>query len=117
MPHGYDRRLRVADHLKNELANLLLGHSHDPRFKFVSITAIEIAKDYSQAKVFVSILNESKIEETLVALNKAAGFFRRELAQNVNLRSTPRLHFYYDDTILTGNRISELLSKPPTRKE
>lgn len=111
MPHGFDRRLRVADHLKSELANLLLSHSYDPRFSFVSIASIEVSKDYSLAKVFVTILDDNQVAEVMTALNKAAGFFRRELAHRVNLRTTPKLHFIYDETLKRGQKISDLLSK------
>lgn len=114
MAHTYDRRLRIADLIKDELAKLLLSQSKDPRFTFVSISAVEVARDYSNAKVFVSLLNDTKIEETLAALNKAAGFFRYELAHSANLRTTPKLHFCYDETIKQGQKISELLKKSST---
>lgn len=110
MPNTFDRRIRVADLLKQEIANLLLEHTRDPRFTFVSITSVEIAKDYSTAKVFVTVLDDSKIRETLAALNKAAGYFRYQLAQIVNLRTTPKLHFYYDETIASGQKIEQLLN-------
>jgi ribosome-binding factor A len=111
LPHGFDRKSRVADNLKYELAKCLLNNSYDPRFSFVSISSIEISKDYAHAKVYVTILDDAHIEEILAALNKASGFFRHELARTVNLRSTPRLSFVYDDTIVRGQKISELLSR------
>ncbi|MBA2654250.1 MAG: 30S ribosome-binding factor RbfA [Gammaproteobacteria bacterium] len=114
MAHNYDRRLRVADLLKHELAKLILGQSRDPRFVFVSVTDVEISKDYANAKVFVTILNDEQVNEIILALNKAAGFFRHELARAVNLRTTPKLHFHYDDTIRQGQKISQLLQKPST---
>lgn len=117
MPHGFERKSRVADHLRQELGRLLLSHSRDPRFSFVSITTIDLAKDYSHAKVFVTVLDDDQINDTLVALNKAAGFFRRELAHRVNLRTTPKLHFFYDETLRRGDKISRLLSKPPSDSE
>lgn len=111
MPHPFDRRLRVADLLKQELAKLLQESSHDPRFSFVSVSAIEISKDYSCAKVYVTVLNDTKLHETIRALNKAAGYFRYQLAHRVNFRTTPKLRFHYDDTITRGQRISQLLRK------
>lgn len=109
MPHSYDRKLRVADLLKREIGQLLLQHSQDPRFAFVSLTSVEISKDYAHAKIFVTLLNEKETASTVKALNNAASFFRRELARKVNLRTTPKLHFYYDETLHRGHRISELL--------
>lgn len=114
MPHGFERQSRVADHIKEELGKLLLSHSRDPRFSFVSISAIELAKDYSRAKVFVTVLDDKQVDEVIAALNKAAGFFRRELAHRVNLRTTPKLHFQYDASLQQGQKISELLAKHST---
>jgi ribosome-binding factor A len=108
--HGFDRRVRVTDLIKHELAKLLLS-SQDPRFGFVSISQVEISKDYANAKVFVTILDDEKIGEIMAALKKAAGFFRHELAATVNMRTTPKLHFYYDDTLRRGQKIDELLKK------
>lgn len=117
MAHGFERKSRVADHLKHELGRLLLSHSFDPRFKFVSITAIELSKDYAHATVYVTILNDSQVKDILIALNKAAGFFRRELAQRVNLRTTPQFHFQYDESIRRGEKITKLLSQKPSEEE
>jgi ribosome-binding factor A len=117
VPHGFDRRLRVADLMRHEIGKLLISQSHDPRFKFVSVSEIEISKDYANAKVYVTMLNDDQITETLAALNKAAGYFRRELAQAINLRSTPKLHFHYDDSIRRGRRIADLLSKTSNNSE
>jgi ribosome-binding factor A len=116
--HTFDRRIRVSDLIKHKLANLLLN-SKDPRFTFVTISGVEVAKDYSTAKVFVTILNDDQINEIMAALNKAAGFFRSELAHSLNMRSTPKLHFYFDDTLRQGQRIDELLKKkkPDSTKE
>ncbi len=117
MAHGFERKSRVADHLKNELGRLLLSHSFDPRFKFVSVSAIELSKDYAHATVYVTILDDSQVKDILAALNKAAGFFRRELARRVNLRTTPQFHFQYDSSIRHGEKIAKLLSPKPSEKE
>lgn len=117
MAHGYERKSRVADHLKHELGSLLLSHTFDPRFKFVSISGIELSKDYAHATVYVTILDDSQVKDILKALNQASGFFRRELAQRVNLRTTPKFHFQYDESIIQGEKITKLLSQKPSGKE
>lgn len=110
MPHAFDRKVRVGDLIKHELAKLLLA-SKDPRFTFASITSVEVSNDYANAKVFVSLLDENMVDEVMPALNKAAGFFRFQLAKQVNLRTTPRLHFHYDNTLAQGQKINDLLKK------
>jgi ribosome-binding factor A len=85
----------------------------DPRFAFVTITEVELAKDYSIAKIFITLLNDSKKEETIRALNKASGFLRYHLAHNINMRTTPKLRFLYDESVERGRRISKLLKEEP----
>lgn len=111
MAHAFDRRVRVADLIKQELGKLILEQSQDPRFAFVSINSVEIARDYSNAKVYVTLLNDNCVKETIKALNKAAGFFRTKLAKQINLRSTPKLHFIFDESLLQGLKISQLLKQ------
>lgn len=117
----FDRRLRVADLIRHEIARLLLEQSRDPRFAFVSVVSVEISNDYSNAKVYVTLLNDADQKEVMKALKNASGFFRFQLAQNLNLRTTPKLYFHYDDTLRQGQKITELLNKtlknPDSNKE
>jgi ribosome-binding factor A len=106
-----DRRFRIADLIKHEIAKLLLEKSRDPRFVFVSVVSVEVSKDYSHAKVFVTVLEDQDKDAVLKALNKAASFFKYQLAHTLNMRTTPDLCFYYDDTFRQSQRISELLKK------
>lgn len=112
MSHAYDRKRRVADLIKQEIAKLLIKEVRDPRFAFVTVTEVEVSKDYSHAKIFVTVLDEFKIEETIKALNKASGFFRYQLAHLVNMRTTPKLYFVYDESVARGQRVSKLLQEP-----
>jgi ribosome-binding factor A len=111
VPNTFDRQIRIADQIKHEIGRLLLKESRDPRFSLVSVTAVEVSKDYSHAQVFVTLLNDQDKQVVIKALNKAAGFFRFQLAHSLNLRTTPRLHFHYDDTLRQGQKIIELLAK------
>lgn len=117
MPHSFDRTRRVADLIKQEIAKLLIKETRDPRFAFVTVTDVEVAKDYSVAKIFVTVLDRAKITETLTALNKAAGFFRYQLAHVVNMRTTPRIQFVYDESVSRGQRISDLLKDPNSNSD
>lgn len=111
MAHPYARTRRVADMIKRELAHMLHEEAHDPRFSLVTITGVELSRDYSRAKVFIALQEQEQGHDTLVALNKAAGFFRHRLSQTVKLRSVPQLRFVYDDSFRNGQRINELLDE------
>jgi ribosome-binding factor A len=104
------RAERIADVLRQSLAEVIQHEARDPRIGFVTITGIKLSPDLRHAKVYVSRLgDESKLEEALEALNRAAPFFRKSLAGRTGLRFTPGLRFYRDTGVERGRRVEELL--------
>lgn len=108
MPREFTRNDRVADALQRELAELIRDEVRDPRLGLVNITAVEVSRDLSSAKVFVNLVGAESAEQSEAAaelLNGAAGFLRSQVAKRMQLRITPRLRFIYD---LSGKRGQEL---------
>jgi ribosome-binding factor A len=106
-----NRMDRVAHLVMTTLADILLKESEDTRFHMVTLTSLVLAKDMSSAKVFVSVWDETKVVETIAALNNASKYLRYALAQSkIEMRVIPQLRFYYDDSTVRGNRISSLLN-------
>jgi len=110
MPKDF-RMQRITDLIRSTLSEILLQHSEDKRFQAVSITRVTCSKDLNHATVYVSLLRDDNIKETVKALNHAAKFLRFSLANKIELRVTPQLRFYYDDTNAKGQRIMTLLNK------
>ena len=104
---------RVAELMKREIAGILARELRDPRVSsMVSVTEVEVTKDLSFARVFVSLLAEGEERErTLVALQRAAGFVRHQLAPRLGLREVPGLRFVHDASIERGARVEEILRK------
>ena len=112
MARDYSRTERVGDFLRAELASLIQQEIRDPRVGMVSVTAVDVSRDLGHAKVFVTEVGKGSEEEmggTLEALNHAAGFLRSQLAGNSRMRTTPRLRFYYDSSVLRGSHLTELI--------
>ncbi|MDP2726406.1 MAG: 30S ribosome-binding factor RbfA [Dehalococcoidia bacterium] len=107
------RTERVNEALREEISNLLLRETRDPRLAhIVSITAVEVASDLKCAKVFVSVLGtEEDKKEVMVGLQSAANFLRRALTSRLRLRHIPVLNFRRDDSIERGSRILQLLKE------
>ena len=105
------RRGRINDEMCKELASAL-RLVKDPRVSdaFVSITGAEVTPDLKYAKIFYSALRGDP-KETAKGLKSCSGFLRREIAQRMNLRTTPELAFCYDESITYGAHISKLLSQ------
>ena len=104
------RRERVADQIKEEISRMLLREIRDPRVGFVTITGTSVSPDLRNARVFVSVLGTPEArEDSLRALNSAAGFLRRGLFKRLRLRYSPVLEFVLDDSLDRGERIERLL--------
>ena len=109
---------KICDLLQRELAVLIQSEIRDPRVGMVSITAVKVSRDLAYADVYVTILGKSGETETelgVAALNRASGFLRSMLAKNINLRTTPKLKFIYDDSIARGQYLSGLIDEAITR--
>ena len=119
MPKDYSRTDRIADLIQRELSTILLRESQDPRFALISVSAVTVTRDLAYAKVYISAYraddDKQKITETVKALNKATGFFRSLLANRIQLRTTPQLKFIYDESIVYGNRLSNLIDEAVKR--
>lgn len=112
MPREFSRTQRVADFLKQELAGLIQLELRDPRVGMVSVTGVEVSRDMSYAKVYVTVLGKDTEEEaaaSLDALNHAAGFLRSQIAKINNARTTPKLRFVFDRSIGRGAQMSKLI--------
>ena len=112
MPRDFSRSQRVAEQMQRELSVLLLREMRDPRVEGVSITGVDVTRDFSVAKVYFSILNNPEGQDNaLKALQKAAGFLRHALGQRMQLRALPELRFIYDETLIRGTSLNELIDK------
>jgi ribosome-binding factor A len=111
MKPAFHRSNRVADMLQKTLAQILLCEMDNERFRFVTITSVQVSRDLSFAKIYVTVFNEdeTQIKETLRALNDAAKYIRHQLARAVKLRIAPELKFIYDESTANGFRISALI--------
>lgn len=108
----YGRDLRVADFVRDELAQIIQRQMRDPRVGMVSVNDVRVSKDLSYADVYVSSLDtpEAAEKENLVmVLNKAAGFFRSELAKRHSMRTTPKPRFHYDEVVDRGPKLEKLI--------
>lgn len=104
-----DRLLRINERMRRVLGEAVAELS-DPRIGFVTITGVKIARDFRNAKVFVSVLGEdSSKDATLAALRSAHGLLQRAIARDAKLHHTPKLEFVYDDTTDSAMRLQHLL--------
>ena len=111
MAQGY-RPDRVGDQIRQELSEILSrGEVHDPGIGFITLTRVTVTADLQLARVFYTTLGDPKArKETARALERATGFFRRQIGARLHhLRRVPELEFRFDESIANQDRIEQIL--------
>lgn len=100
---------RLNHIIQEEISMILMTEVKDEDIKFVTITGCDVTSDFSFAKVYFTVLDEEKKDTTLKALNDAAGFIRKVLADRVDIRHIPELQFVFDESIEYGKKIEDII--------
>ncbi len=107
---------RINEEVQRELA-ALIPTVKDPRVTgMISVTAVDVTPDLKYAKVYISVLDKKDSDQVLKGLKSAAGYLRRELGRALDLRHTPELTFFRDDSMGKGARLLEMLRDPEVVK-
>jgi len=109
--HPYKRSARVSDLIKEEVADIIMHKLRDPRLGFITITDAKVSDDLRHAKIYVSIFEDAKQEESLKVLTSSAGFIRSELGKRLKMKFIPELIFKFDSSIAYGAKIDKILSE------
>jgi ribosome-binding factor A len=105
-----NRLLRISERIREELSEILLVKSHDPRLRGVTITEAQIDKELVYADIYVCTIEGIKnSHEVLAGLEHAQGYLRSELAHRMDLRAIPRLRFHWDPTFEHADQIEKIL--------
>jgi ribosome-binding factor A len=110
------RPQKLADLIQRELSDLIAHEMRDPRVGMLTITSVDVSPDLSHAKVFFTLLEQAKLEDTLRGLKRSAGFLRSQLARRIKLYTTPELRFEYDESVERGDRLSRLIAQANAKK-
>lgn len=106
-PYKYER---IASELQKIIQEVVAYEISDPRVcGNCDVTDIELTRDYSYCKVFVEIKKTCDKKEVLDGLKNASGFIKHAIIDTLDLRKTPELAFFNDDTKEKQERIEELL--------
>ena len=98
------------------LAEIIRSEIKDPRVpEFTSVVAVNVAPDLKNCEANISVLgDEEAADKALKGLTSAIGYIRKCLADKLNLRHTPDIHFHIDQSIAYGvdmsHKIDEVIS-------
>lgn len=108
------RMHQLGEQIRDFIATMLArGEIRDPRAKNITIHSVKMTSDLQIAKVYFTCPEKSKegIKETESGLKNAAGFIRKELGKELQIRYIPQIQFYYDDSLEYSLKMTSLLSK------
>jgi ribosome-binding factor A len=106
------RQERLAHEMRDILASCFFaGKMEDPRLQGITITHVKLTADLQLASVYYRLFVPSEKEAAVLGLERCAGHLRKVLAEELKMRRVPVLRFFYDESIETGSRIEDLLSR------
>ena len=107
------RRVERVNHTIQRELGVLIEGLNDPRLSpVISVTAVEVNRDLSVAKVYVSVLGtDMERSDAIDGLRSAANRLRMEVSNRIVIRTMPKLSFLPDDTLQTGADIDQLIDR------
>ncbi len=103
---------RVADMLREEIAQIVGYELEDPRLTMVTVTDVRVSENLRDARVYVTVLgDEAEHQAAMAALRHAAPYVRKQLGFALSLRHTPEIHFVRDTIEEQGQRVDQLLEE------
>lgn len=113
----FSRSQRVAQEMEKEIAIILQREIKDPRIGMATVSGVEISRDLAYAKVYVTFLNvftknhdPDQVTNGIKALQDAVGYIRTLLSKVMRLRVMPEMTFIYDNSLVEGIRMSNLVT-------
>ncbi len=114
------RRKRVAQAILTNIAEMLAREVKDPRVHaagLVSIHKVELNRDMSVARVYVSFFTDTGVDRAMAGLNAVAKFLRGPLGRRLKLARTPELRFMHDTSPRFAEHLSEIVAEDEARAE
>jgi ribosome-binding factor A len=104
------RKERLGERIKELIGELVLNQTKDPRIGLVTITSVQVAPDFTAAKVYFTVMGDDAVRaETRKGLESAKNFLKKTVGRELKLRQVPDLRFEYDDALDRAMRIEEMI--------
>ncbi|MCD8098261.1 MAG: 30S ribosome-binding factor RbfA [Lachnospiraceae bacterium] len=115
------KNTRLSGEVKRTLSEIIRGGIKDPRISpMTTVLRVYVAPDLKTCKAWISVLGDEQAQQdTMEGLRSAAGYIRRQLASELNLRNTPEITYILDQSIEYGvemsRKIDEVIGEMPER--
>ncbi len=107
---SHERIRKVSEQIRRELVTILPEAVFHEKINFVSVTGIDLSRDFKYATLYVTIIGNEELREELVELlNKRKGEIRHLLSKRLTTRTVPSMKFEYDTSVEYGAKMEKLL--------
>ena len=105
------RTEQVGDEIQRILGEVIQYELKDPRVGFATVVGVAVSGDMQHARVRISVMgDEEQRRATMTGLERAKGFMRRRVAQELrHLRTVPDLHLDLDTSLDYSLHIDDVL--------
>jgi len=111
---SYARTSRISEEIKKIIGKMLFeGQIKDVKVSgsrsLISVTGVEVVRDLRYAYVYISVLGNDQ-GSVMQGLKRSAGFVRREVGKQIDIRYIPEIIFKVDDSIERGAHMSKIIN-------
>lgn len=106
-----DRIQRIQSIIGKNISEIIQFEVKNPRIGFCTVSEVEVSKDFSYAKIYVSFLGAKYPSQNLEELNNCKGYIRSSLSKKIDIRKTPELTFLLDETFKKSEKLDEVLRR------
>jgi ribosome-binding factor A len=104
------RTQQVGDEIQRILGEVIQFELKDPRVGFATVVGVDMSADLQHATIRISVMDETQRSDTMEGLERAKGFMRKRVAQELrHMRAVPELHLQLDTSLDYSIRIDEVL--------
>lgn len=105
------RKEKLEEQIKRIVSELLIREIKDPRIGFITVTGVELAKDYATARIGISVLGDARdFRKSMEGLQSAAPYIQHRVGKSLGIRITPKISFFPDSSIAEGTAMVHLLN-------
>lgn len=97
------RKDRLEELIKRIVSEIIMRELKDPRLGFITVTGVELSRDYSEAKIGVSVLGSpTDVRKSMEGIRSSSGYVQKLLGRELKIRIIPRVHFFLDKSVEEG---------------
>ena len=112
------RKDKLEELIRRIVSEMIITEIKDPRIGFVTVTSVELNRDFSEVVIGVSVLGTPReMRKSIEGLRSATGFIQHRLSKEVHIRHVPHVKIVLDGSVAEGVRMVELIDSLETSKD